>query len=135
MSREDIYIILFDGVCNLCKNTVQFLIKRDSKAKFKFGSLQSEEGQAVLKDFDLSTNDFDTFVYIKENKWFIKSSAALRVLKELGGIWKFFFVFILIPKKIRDFLYDIVVRNRYKWFGKRDSCMVPTPELKNRFLN
>lgn len=134
MGNKETHIILFDGICNLCNGTVQFLIKRDSKAKFKFGSLQSKEGQTLLKHFDLSPNDFDTFVYIKEDKCFIKSSAAFRVLKELGGLWKFFYAFLLIPKKIRDFLYDVVVRNRYKWFGKRESCMVPTSELESRFL-
>ncbi len=134
MGENETHIILFDGVCNLCNGTVQFLIKRDPKAKFKFASLQSEEGQALLRDFDLSTSDFDTFVYINEGKYYLKSSAALHVLKELGGIWKSFYAFIIVPKKARDFLYNFVVRNRYNWFGERDSCMVPTSELKDRFL-
>ncbi|CAN5225811.1 thiol-disulfide oxidoreductase DCC family protein [soil metagenome] len=128
------HIILFDGDCNLCNGTVRFIINRDPTSKFKFASLQSEKGQALLRNFNLSTSDFNTFVYINEDQYFTKSSAALRVLKELGGLWTSFYLLIIIPKKFRDFLYDIIVHNRYKWFGERDSCMVPTPELKGRFL-
>lgn len=134
MDTEGNHIILFDGVCNLCNGTVQFLIERDSKAKFKFASLQSEKGQALLADFDLPASDFDTFVYIENGNCFTKSTAALRVLKKLGGTWRLFYIFIMLPKKVRDLLYNVVVRNRYKLFGKRDSCMAPTPELKDRFL-
>lgn len=127
-------IILFDGMCNLCNGTVQFLIKRDTDARFKFGSLQSEPGQALLKSYGLSTSNFETFVYIRGDESFQKSSAALQVLKDLGGPWKLFYAFIVIPPPVRDFLYSIIVKNRYHWFGQRDSCMVPAPELKDRFL-
>lgn len=134
MDKNRRKIILFDGVCNLCNGTVQFLIKRDPDVQFSFASLQSEKGQALLKEYDLPTSDFKTFVYIREDRYFLKSSAALQVLKDLGGLWQLFYLFIVIPHPIRDYLYGIIVKNRYRWFGKRDSCMVPTPELKDRFL-
>ncbi len=127
-------IILFDGVCNLCNSSVQFVIKRDKKAKFKFASLQSESGQALLKKFNLPTNDFNSFVYIHGERCYLRSSALLRVLKELGGGWKLLYAFIIVPKFIRDFFYNIIAKSRYSLFGKQNSCMIPTPELKSRFL-
>ncbi|MDZ4757308.1 MAG: thiol-disulfide oxidoreductase DCC family protein [Bacteroidota bacterium] len=128
------HIILFDGVCNLCNTMVQFVIKRDPKAKFKFASLQSESGQAILKKFNLPVNDFNSFVYIQGEQCYLRSSAALRVAKELGGAWKLFYAFIIIPKFIRDFFYNMIAKRRYSMFGKQDSCMIPTSELKSRFL-
>ena len=116
-------ILLFDGYCNLCSRLVNFIIKRDKKAKFLFVSLQSESGQSLLKKFGLPTDDFDSVVYISNNKNFQKSSAILHILKELGGIWKFFFIFIIIPNFIRDFIYKIIAKTRYKIFGRQDSCM------------
>lgn len=113
---------------------VQFTIKRDPKGKFKFASLQSEGGQALLNKFGLPTNDFDSFVFINGDKYFLKSSAGLQVLKELGGLWKLFYVLIILPRPLRDFVYNIIAKTRYKIFGKRDTCMVPTQELKQRFL-
>ena len=127
-------IILFDGICNLCSGMVQFTLKRDRQEKFKFASLQSASGQALLTKFGLSKEDFDSFVYIDGNRYFQKSSASLRVFKELSGGWKLLFVFIIVPTFIRDFVYNRISKNRYKIFGKKDSCMVPTPEIKNRFL-
>ncbi len=134
MGNNENYILLFDGVCNLCVSVVNFTIKRDSEEKFKFAALQSESGQALLKKYHLPTNDFDSFVFINGDKYFLKSSAALHVLKELGGVWKLFYLFIIIPAPLRDFIYHIVARTRYRIFGKRDSCMIPTPEVKRRFL-
>lgn len=134
MSNNEGHILLFDGVCNLCNSIVQFTIKRDPKEKFKFASLQSESGQALLKKFGLPTNDFDSFVFINGDKYFLKSSAGLHVLKELGGLWKLFYVFIIFPRPLRDFIYNIIAKTRYKIFGKRHTCMVPTPRLKQRFL-
>lgn len=127
-------IILFDGICNLCNGSVQFLIKRDKKAKFKFASLQSASGQSLLLKFGLPKDDFHSFVYIKGDHYFIKSDAGLNVLKDMRGLWQLFYVFILIPKFIRDFIYSSIAKKRYKLFGKRDTCMVPTPEIKQRFL-
>jgi predicted DCC family thiol-disulfide oxidoreductase YuxK len=134
MGNNENYILLFDGVCNLCVGVVNFTIKRDSEEKFKFAALQSESGQALLKKYNLPTNDFDSFVFIKGEKYFLKSSAALNVLKELGGVWKLFYLFIILPAPLRDFIYNIVARRRYSIFGKRDSCIVPTPAVKRRFL-
>ena len=134
MSNNEAHILLFDGVCNLCNSIVQFTIKRDPKEKFKFASLQSESGQALLKKFNLPTNDFDSFVFINGDKYFLKSSAGLHVLKELGGLWKLFYVFIIFPRPVRDFVYNIIAKTRYKIFGKRDICIVPTLKLKQRFL-
>ncbi len=134
MSNNEEHILLFDGVCNLCNSIVQFTIKRDPKEKFKFASLQSESGQVLLKKFNLPTNDFDSFVFINGDKYFLKSSAGLHVLKELGGLWKLFYFFIIFPRPLRDFVYNIIAKTRYKIFGKRDTCMIPTPKLKQRFL-
>jgi predicted DCC family thiol-disulfide oxidoreductase YuxK len=134
MSNNEAHILLFDGVCNLCNSIVQFTIKRDPKEKFKFASLQSESGQALLKKFGLPTDDFDSFVFIKEDKYFLKSSAGLHVLKELGGVWKLFYGFIIFPRPLRDFVYNIIAKTRYKIFGKRDTCMIRTSRLKQRFL-
>ena len=103
MNNSESPILLFDGVCNLCNGIVQFTIDRDPKGKFKFASLQSRAGQALLEKFGLPTNDFDSFVFITEDKYFVKSSAGLHVLKELGGAWKLFYVFIIFPRPLRDF--------------------------------
>jgi predicted DCC family thiol-disulfide oxidoreductase YuxK len=127
-------IILFDGVCNLCNGFVQFLIERDPKAKFKFASLQSVSGQTLLHKFGLPKDDFHSFVYIKGYNYFIKSSAGLNVLKDVGGLWQLFYIFILVPKFMRDFIYSFIAKKRYNLFGKRDTCMVPTEDIKHRFL-
>jgi len=127
-------IILFDGVCNLCNGLVQFVIKRDKDAIFTFGSLQSEEGQTLLKEYDLPTDDFDSFVYLRDQKIHRKSTGALYVRKDLGGVWSLLFAFIIIPAPIRDFLYGLIAKNRYSVFGRREACMLPTPDLQKRFL-
>ena len=127
-------IILFDGVCNLCNNIVVFVIKRDRRSAFRFASLQSDAGQTLLKQYGLSVLDFDSFVYIKNNRAYIKSTAALQVLHDLGGIWQASAAFRLLPLKLRDYFYDLIAKSRYRVFGRLDSCMIPTPELKKRFL-
>jgi len=116
-------ILLFDGFCILCSRLVNFITKRDKKAKFLFISLQSASGQALLKKFGLPTDNFDSVVYISSDKYFLKSSAILHLLKELGGIWKLFFVFIIVPNFIRDFIYKIIAKTRYKIFGRHNSCI------------
>ena len=128
-------ILLFDGACNLCNSIVQFTIGRDPKGKFKFASLQSESGQALLKKFNLPLDDFDSFVFVQGDKYFLKSTAGLHVIKELGGLWKAAYILIFIPEFIRDWVYNLIAKSRYKLFGKRDICMIPTPELKQRFLD
>lgn len=134
MNNSETPVLLFDGVCNLCNCIVQFVIKRDPEGKFKFASLQSESGQTLLKKMGLPTDDFDSFVFINGNKYFLKSSAGLHVLKELGGVWKLFYVFIILPRPLRDFIYGLIAKTRYRIFGKRDTCMVPTQDIKRRFL-
>jgi len=127
-------ILLFDGVCNLCNRVVQFTIRRDSKGKFKFASLQSESGQTLLEKFGLPKDELRTFVLVKGDRYFLKSTAALNVLRELGGVWKLFYVFIIIPRPLRDFLYSIISKSRCRIFGKRNTCMIPTPDISKRFL-
>ncbi len=131
---NDENILLFDGVCNLCNGVVQFIIKRDPKAKIKFAALQSEPAQALLKRFNLPVKDFESFVFIHNDKYYQKSEAALNVAKEMGGVWKLFYGFIILPKFFRDFIYELISNSRYKIFGRTDSCMIPTPELRSRFL-
>ncbi len=127
--------MLFDGVCNLCNGAVNFLIDNDRKGKLHFASLQSEYGQRVLKYFDLPTEEFGSFIFLtREGRLYQKSTAALEVAKKMGGGWSLFYAFIVIPKFIRDGIYSLIARNRYDWFGKRETCRMPTPELKSRFL-
>lgn len=135
MDKNKSSIVLFDGVCNLCNGLVQFIIKNDPKGKFRFASLQSEAGQLLLKNLGLKTDDFDTFVLVRGDQYFVRSTAALRVLNELGGMWKLFSVFWIFPAPLRDFFYNVIANSRYKLFGRRESCMVPTAELKQRFLD
>lgn len=127
-------ILLFDGVCNLCNGAVQFVIKNDKKQRFRFAALQSEAGASLLKTYGLPPDALDTFIVITKNKSLTRSTAALEVAKTIGGIWALAYVFIIIPKFIRDGIYNWVAKNRYRWFGKKDSCMIPTPELQERFL-
>ncbi|MEO8770764.1 MAG: thiol-disulfide oxidoreductase DCC family protein [Ferruginibacter sp.] len=128
-------IILFDGVCNLCNSSVQYVIKHDPYATFTFASLQGEHGQQLLKQFNLPLNDLNSFVLIKNNKVYTRSTAALKVAKELKGAIKLLYGFIIVPRFARDAVYKLIAKNRYKWFGKKDECMIPTQSLKERFLN
>ena len=128
-------IILFDGICNLCNNSVQYVINHDPHAFFTFASLQEETGQQLLIKYGLSVDDLNSFVLIINNKALTRSTAALTVARNLGGLTKLLYGFIIVPAFIRDAVYGIIAKNRYKWFGKRDSCMIPTPELRSRFLN
>lgn len=127
-------IILFDGECNFCDSSVQFIIKRDPKGKFRFTSLQGESGQKLLNENQIPS-DINSFLLIKNNKIYDKSTAALLVAKELKGFWKLICIFIIIPSPIRDFFYNIVSNNRYKWFGKKEVCTIPSPEMRSRFLD
>ncbi|WP_228236036.1 thiol-disulfide oxidoreductase DCC family protein [Allomuricauda sp. M10] len=134
--EENKKIILFDGVCDLCSGSVQFVIKRDKKDVFRYAAIQSEVGQQLIKDRRIDTSQVDSIILIEPGvAYFTKSDAALEIAGELGGLWKLTSVFKWIPKSIRDVIYDFVARNRYKWFGKQESCMIPTPELKGKFLS
>jgi predicted DCC family thiol-disulfide oxidoreductase YuxK len=127
-------ILLFDGVCNLCTGTVQWVIERDDEGTFRFASLQSEAGQALLEEFDLPTDDFDTFVLVEGDDYHTKSTAALRVAKRLGVPYSALYPLVAVPNVFRDRGYDVVANHRYRVFGKRESCMLPSPEIRDRFL-
>ena len=129
-------IILFDGVCNLCNGVIQFIIKRDKKDVFRYAALQSELGQQLTKERGIDTSKVDSFVLIEPGvAYFVKSDAALEIAKDFGGIWKLFQLFQWISTSFRNVVYDFVARNRYKWFGRKDQCMIPTPELQAKFLS
>ena len=128
-------IVLFDGVCNFCNYWVNFAIKRDRKKKLKFTALQGELAKKILPEFNINPTSLHSVILIDNGKVYTQSSAAIRICKYLSGGWKLCYGFIIIPKFIRDFFYNIIARNRYKWFGKRNVCMIPTAELKERFLD
>ena len=131
---SDKQIILFDGICNLCNNIVIFIINRDTDNKFQFASIQSQSGKTLWHKHNLPIDLIDSFVLIKNEKVYFKSTAGLHVLRELGGVWKLCYLFIIIPTCMRDIVYNYIAKVRYKTFGKRDRCMVPTDDLKDRFL-
>ena len=127
-------IILFDGVCNFCNTAINFVLKQDKKGIFRFAPLQSEVGQRLLQEYNLSTKEFDSFVLIDNGKVYKKSAASLRVMNKLPWYWKEAQLLRIIPTALRDAIYDFIAKNRYKWFGKKEQCMIPTPEMRNRFL-
>jgi predicted DCC family thiol-disulfide oxidoreductase YuxK len=127
-------IVLFDGVCNFCNGTVQFVIKNDPAKRFKFAALQSETGQALLQKHGFSLSDFDTFVLVDGDRAYTKSGAALRMARGLKMPWPLLYGFIIVPAFIRDAAYSLVARNRYKWFGKKDACMIPDQAQRDRFI-
>ena len=128
-------IILFDGVCNLCNGAINFIIKHDPKGIFKFASLQGETGQKLLAQHNINPQETDSIVLIDNDQVSVKSSAALRIAKNLNQGYPLLFGFMIIPTFIRNGVYDFIAANRYKWFGKKESCMLPTPELRSRFLD
>ncbi|HEY6144326.1 MAG TPA: thiol-disulfide oxidoreductase DCC family protein [Flavobacterium sp.] len=128
-------IILFDGVCNLCNSAVQFVIQHDTKDVFRFVALQSELGQEILKHIGINPKNIDSIILYEPGlAYYYKSSAAIQIARSLGGFLHFGTVFRIIPTAIRNQLYDYIAKNRYKWYGKKESCMIPTPELKAKFL-
>lgn len=135
-SKQEIQnpIILFDGICNLCNAVVRFIITRDRKNLFRFASLQSEFGQLVLQKFHLSSNTFNSFILLKKGKVYTRSTAALLVAKQLPGGWPLLYAFIIVPRFLRDAVYNLIANNRYKWFGKKEECWVPTPALQSKFI-
>ena len=128
-------IVLFDGVCNFCNYWVNFIIKHDHQNIFKFASLQSDTGKLLLKNSNLSTDNFDSFVLLINNNTFLKSTAAFKIAGELGGIFKIILIFRLLPKAITDFFYDLIAKNRDKIFGIKNQCMVPDKSIRDRFLS
>jgi predicted DCC family thiol-disulfide oxidoreductase YuxK len=131
---EDKSIILFDGVCNLCNASVNFVIKHDKKAQFLFASFQSDAAKEILLHFNLKNLNGGTVILVEGQKVYDKSKAALKIAKRLDSGSKAFYAFFIIPKIFRDWIYDIIAKNRYRWFGKRESCLLTSLELKNRFL-
>ena len=129
-------LILFDGVCNLCNSSVLYVIKRDKKNKFLFAPLQSEVSKQIIHNFDINTFQVDSIILYEPEKEKIhyKSTAALKIASQLGFPTYVLAIFLVIPAFIRNWVYDFIAKNRYKWYGKKDACMIPTPELKSKFL-
>ena len=129
-------IILFDGLCNLCNSSVQFLIKRDSKDIFRFVSLQSELGKELLSKLPTAIQKTDSIIiYESEAVFYYKSQAVFQIIKSLGGLFNLLLIFKLLPHSIHDFIYDYIAKNRYHWFGKKEQCLVPTSEIQSKLLN
>jgi predicted DCC family thiol-disulfide oxidoreductase YuxK len=128
-------IVLFDGVCNFCNSSVNFLLRRDRKGVFRFAALQSEAGRKVLAEAGLHDRDLDSMVLIEGGEASVKSTAALKAARRLPGLWFMTGLFLLVPRRLRDWCYDAFAARRYRWFGKREVCMVPTPEMRSRFLS
>lgn len=127
-------VILFDGVCNLCNGFVNFVFDRDPEGHFKVGSLQSDAATRHLAPFDEDPEALDTVVLIENGRVYTRSTAALRILRHLSPPWPLLYVFLVVPRPLRDWVYDAIATHRYDWFGKRDQCRVPTPELQDRFI-
>jgi len=128
-------IVLFDGVCNLCNKAVTYIIDHDSNDQFRFAALQSDIGKELLKKHEIDPDEIDSIILIQDDQAYIKASAALRIAKNLSGATALLYGFIILPKFITNSLYDFVARNRYDWFGKKDNCMVPSTDLKSKFLD
>ena len=128
-------IILFDGVCNLCNNSVQFVIKRDVNDVFQFAALQSETGKKLLTERNIDTQEVDSIILIEPNiAYYTKSTAALEIGKHLKGVKAISSILLWLPEALRNIVYDFIARNRYKWYGKKDNCMIPSEELKSKFI-
>src|SRR5687768_5075707 len=135
MTEGHAHIILFDGVCNLCNGFVRFLIRRDPQNRFRFASLQSVTGRRLLREHGFPEHPLNSVVYIKDGRSYQTSEAVLEILKTLGGAWSILGLFRLVPRGIRDGMYRFIARRRYRWFGKKEACMIPTPQLQHRFLS
>jgi len=127
-------IILFDGICNLCNGVVRFIIRHDKKAKFRFASLQSEKGKMLLKEYELEEDLMNSIVFIRAEKAYIQSDAALEIAKNLDYPWKILYGFVILPGFVRNGIYKLIARNRYSIFGKNENCMVADERIKERFL-
>jgi predicted DCC family thiol-disulfide oxidoreductase YuxK len=132
---KDKPIVLFDGICNYCNSLVNFIIRQDKQKKLRFGTLQSNAGQRILQQWNLPTDSFETFILIDREKLYTKSTAVLHLYKNLPWYWQWTQLFWIFPKFMRDAIYNIIANNRYRWFGKRNECMVPTAALRERFLS
>jgi predicted DCC family thiol-disulfide oxidoreductase YuxK len=128
-------LVLFDGVCNLCNGFVQFVVARDPGGRFQFGALQSAAARRVLELHDTPAPLPDAIVLVDDGQLFTRSTAALRIARRLTFPWPLAYAFIAVPRPLRDWIYDLIARHRYRWFGTRDHCMVPTPALRSRFID
>jgi predicted DCC family thiol-disulfide oxidoreductase YuxK len=128
-------VILFDGVCNFCNAAINFVLKQDNKDVFRFAPLQSDAGQNLARNYGLKAEDLSSFVLIDQDMVYRKSAAALRVMSRFPWYWRAVQILRIVPLFLRDAIYDFIAHNRYKWFGKKESCMVPTSEQRNKFLN
>jgi predicted DCC family thiol-disulfide oxidoreductase YuxK len=128
-------IVLFDGVCNVCDRLARFVIAHDPHARLRLAALQSDAGRRLLRAHGLREDDLDTFVLIENGRALVRSTAALRLMTLLGPPWSLLAAFRIVPRPLRDRVYDRVARNRYRWWGKRETCMVPTPDVRSRFLS
>ncbi|WP_298715046.1 thiol-disulfide oxidoreductase DCC family protein [Chitinophaga sp.] len=127
-------VILFDGVCRFCNGSVNFVLRHDKSGRFRFAPLQSEPGQRLMAEHGIDREKTDSFVLIEGGKPYLKSTAALRVARGLGFPWNLLWAFMIVPAFIRNAVYDRIARNRYRWFGKMDACMVPDAEMRSKFL-
>lgn len=127
-------LVLFDGVCNLCSTLVQFVIRHDPAAKFRFAAIQSEIGREIYQSRGLDPAELETFVFIAGGRIFLRSDAAMEVVSRFDGAWRTFRILRFIPRFARDSIYSFIARNRYRWFGRKEVCMMPTPEIEERFL-
>ncbi|MEL6720689.1 MAG: thiol-disulfide oxidoreductase DCC family protein [Bacteroidota bacterium] len=134
LGKDNKALLLFDGVCNLCNGFVQFVIKIDPDGIFQFASLQSDTGQQLLTKYNLPTKELKSVVLIHQNKAYTHSDAPLEAARLLGGFWRLFYVFKILPLGFRNTIYNWIASNRYRWFGKQESCWLPTPDLQERFL-
>jgi predicted DCC family thiol-disulfide oxidoreductase YuxK len=133
--EEGKLIVLFDGICNFCNDSVQRIIKNDQKDRFRFASLQSEIGQELTSERGIDTSQVDSIILIDPgNAYYIKSTAALEIAKRMDGLYPMLQLFLILPASVRDWGYDYIAKNRYKWFGKRDECKIPTPDEKAKFI-
>lgn len=127
-------IVLFDGVCNLCSGYVQFLIERDPESHFRFAPLQSELAEALLASTDLDEESLDSIVLVDDGKAYVKSDAVIQIGRHMGGLYRLLGPTKVVPRRLRDAVYDLVAANRYDWFGKKEQCMMPTPDIEARFV-
>ena len=134
MQTQDHPVVLFDGVCNFCAASVQFIIRRDPQALFRFAAYQSDAVKSLCAQHGVDAGALDTFALIVDGKALFRSDAALATATRLGGLWRLLAVFRLVPRAVRDAVYRLIAHNRYRWFGRRESCMVPDADVRRRFL-
>jgi predicted DCC family thiol-disulfide oxidoreductase YuxK len=132
--NEQHAIVLFDGVCNFCNASVNFIIERDTRDHFRFAALQLDAGRQILKENGIEVGRLDTLLLYECGKIYSRSTAALRIARRLAGAWPLFYIFVMVPVPIRDFFYDLFAKNRYRFFGKRETCQIPTPARRAKFL-